>query len=136
MGKNIVQTARDAGTFMTRITAIDRASLASRLEGDGPLSVLAPSDEAFARLPAGSLDSLLDEPEVQSGVLTYQVVPGRVTAADAVALSTATTMHGEEPPVSTDGSTRVDGARVVSSDIKASDGVTHVIDGVLLPAAI
>ncbi len=136
MGKNIVQTARDAGTFTTLIAAIDRAGLAPTLEGDGPFTVFAPSDEAFARLPAGAVDSLLAEPKMLSDVLTYHVVPGLVTAADAVALSTASTLHGEELPVLIDGSIRVDGARVVSSDIKASNGIIHVIDRVLLPATI
>ncbi len=135
MEKNIVQTARDAGTFTTLIAAIDRAGLASTLEGDGPFTVFAPSDEAFARLPAGAVDSLLAEPKMLADVLTYHVVPGLITAADAVALSTASTMHGEELPVSIDGSIHVDGARV-SSDIEASNGIIHVIDRVLLPAAI
>jgi len=104
MEKNIVQTVRDAGTFTTLIAAIDGAGLASTLEGEGPFTVFAPSDEAFAWLPAGAVDSLLAEPKMLADVLTCHVVPGLITAADAVALSTASTMHGEELPVSIDGS--------------------------------
>ena len=88
MQKNIVETARDAGTFTTLIAAIDRAGLESTLAGEGPFTVFAPSDEAFAQLPDGTVDSLLAEPDKLAEVLTYHVVPGRVTAADVVGLTT------------------------------------------------
>jgi uncharacterized surface protein with fasciclin (FAS1) repeats len=136
MQKNIVETARDAGEFTTLIAAIDRAGLESTLAGEGPFTVFAPSDEAFARLPEGTVDSLLAEPDKLAEVLSYHVVPGRVTAADAVGLATAPTVQGEELRVSVDGSVHVDGARVISADIEASNGIVHVIDRVLLPARI
>ncbi|HSO98638.1 MAG TPA: fasciclin domain-containing protein [Solirubrobacteraceae bacterium] len=136
MSKNIVETARDAGTFTTLIAAIDRAGLESTLAGEGPFTVFAPSDEAFAQLPEGTVDSLLAEPDKLAEVLTYHVVPGRVTAADVVGLTTAPTVQGEELRVSVDGSVHVDGARVISADIEASNGIVHVIDHVLLPAGI
>lgn len=136
MQKNIVETARDAGTFTTLIAAIDRAGLESTLAGEGPFTVFAPSDEAFAQLPDGTVDSLLAEPHKLAEVLTYHVVPGRVTAADVVGLATAPTVQGEELPVSVDGSIHVDGARVVSADIEASNGIIHVVDRVLLPVGV
>jgi uncharacterized surface protein with fasciclin (FAS1) repeats len=136
MQKNIVETARDAGTFTTLIAAIDRAGLESTLAGEGPFTVFAPSDEAFAQLPDGTVDSLLAEPAKLAQVLTYHVVPGRVTAADVVGLTTAPTVNGEELPVSVDGGIHVDGARVNSADIEASNGIIHVVDRVLLPAGI
>ena len=136
MQKNIVETARDAGEFTTLIAAIDRAGLGSTLAGEGPFTVFAPSDEAFAQLPEGTIDSLLAEPDKLAQVLTYHVVPGRVTAADVVGLATAPTVQGEELPVSVDGSIHVDGARVINADIEASNGLIHVIDRVLLPAGI
>lgn len=136
MQKNIVETARDAGEFTTLIAAIDRAGLEPTLAGEGPFTVFAPSDEAFAQLPEGTVDSLLAEPDKLAEVLTYHVVPGRVTAADVVGLATARTVQGEELRVSVDGSVHVDGARVISADIEASNGLIHVIDRVLLPAGI
>jgi uncharacterized surface protein with fasciclin (FAS1) repeats len=136
MQQNIVETARDAGTFTTLIAAIDRAGLEPTLAGEGPFTVFAPSDAAFAQLPEGTVESLLAEPDKLTQVLTYHVVPGRVTAADAAALTTAPTVQGEELSVSVDGSLHVDGAHVTSADIEAANGIIHVIDRVLLPAAI
>ena len=136
MQKNIVETARDAGTFTTLIAAIDRAGLESTLAGEGPFTVFAPSDEAFAQLPEGTVDSLLAEPAKLAQVLTYHVVPGRVTAADAVGLANAPTVQGEDLPLSADGGIHVDGACVISADIEASNGIIHVVDRVLLPAGI
>jgi transforming growth factor-beta-induced protein len=136
MQKNIVETARDAGTFTTLIAAIDRAGLESTLAGEGPFTVFAPSDEAFVQLPAGTVDSLLAEPAKLAQVLTYHVVPGRVTAADAAGLENAPTVQGEDLPLSADGGIHVDGARVISADIEASNGIIHVVDRVLLPAGV
>ena len=136
MQKNIVETARDAGTFTTLIAAIDRAGLEPTLVGEGPFTVFAPNDEAFAQLPEGTVDSLLAEPAKLAQVLTYHVVPGRVTAADAAGLANAPTVQGEDLPLSADGGIQVDGARVISADIEASNGIIHVVDRVLLPAGI
>ena len=135
MQKNIVETAKDAGTFTTLVAAIDRAGLDTTLAGEGPFTVFAPSDEAFAQLPDGTVESLLAEPAKLAKVLTYHVVPGRVTGADVVGLTTAPTVNGEELTVSVDGGIHIDGANVLSADIEASNGVIHVIDRVLLPAA-
>ncbi len=136
MSKNIIETARDAGTFTTLIAAIDRAGLGTTLAGEGPFTVFAPSDEAFGRLPAGSVESLHTEPDRLARVLTYHVVPGRVAAADVISLKAAPTVNGEDLPMSVDDSIHVDGARVIRTDIDASNGIIHVIDRVLLPAAI
>jgi uncharacterized surface protein with fasciclin (FAS1) repeats len=136
MQKNIVETAWDAGTFTTLIAAIDRAGLEPTLVSEGPFTVFAPNDEAFARLPEGTVDSLLAEPAKLAQVLTYHVVPGRVTAADAAGLANAPTVQGEDLPLSADGGIHVDGAHVISADIEASNGIIHVVDRMLLPAGI
>ncbi len=134
--RNIVEMAADAGTFTTLIAAIDSVGLAETLTGDGPFTMFAPSDEAFARLPDGTVEALHAEPDKLIEVLTYHVVPGRVTAAQVLALNTAPTMQGEALLVSVDGSLRVDTACIVDADAEASNGIIHVIDRVLLPAAI
>lgn len=134
--KNIIDTARDAGTFTTLVAAIDGAGLAPTLAGEGPFTVFAPSDEAFAQLPAGTVESLLAEPEKLAAILTYHVVAGRVSSAEVVGLITAPTVNGQELRVSADnGSVHINDARVLTADIDASNGVIHVIDQVLLPAA-
>lgn len=136
MQKNIVDTAREAGTFTTLVKALDRAGLAATLRGEGPFTVFAPSDDAFGRLPEGTVEALLSEPTQLSKVLTYHVVPGRVTAEDVRELETAPTVHGEELFVSVDGAIHVDCAQVMGADIEASNGLIHVIDRVLLPVAM
>jgi uncharacterized surface protein with fasciclin (FAS1) repeats len=135
MSKNIVETAREAGSFTTLLAAVDAAGLGETLAGGGPFTVFAPSDEAFAKLPAGTVESLLADPAKLTTVLTYHVVPGRVTAADAAGLSSAPTIQGSDLPISTDGGVHVGDASVVSADIEAGNGLIHVIDRVLLPAA-
>jgi uncharacterized surface protein with fasciclin (FAS1) repeats len=135
MTKNIVETARDAGSFTTLLAAVDATGLGETLAEGGPFTVFAPSDEAFAKLPAGTVESLLADPAKLTEVLTYHVVPGRVTAADAAGLSSAPTVQGSDLPISTDGGVHVGDASVVSADIEAGNGLIHVIDRVLLPAA-
>ena len=135
MSKNILETAREAGSFTTLLAAVDAAGLGDTLAGGGPFTVFAPTDEAFATLPEGTVESLLADREKLTMVLTYHVVRGRVTAADAAGLSSAATLQGDELPISTDGGIHIGDASVVSSDIEASNGVIHVIDRVLLPAA-
>jgi uncharacterized surface protein with fasciclin (FAS1) repeats len=134
MSKNIVETAREAGSFTTLLAAVDAAGLGDTLAAGGPFTVFAPTDEAFAKLPAGTVESLLANQEALTDVLAYHVVPRRMTAADAAALSSAPTVHGAELPITTDGSVHVGDATVVSADIEATNGVIHVIDRVLLPA--
>jgi uncharacterized surface protein with fasciclin (FAS1) repeats len=135
MSKNIVETAREAGSFTTLLAAVDAAGLGATLAEGGPFTVFAPSDAAFAALPDGTVESLLADPAALTDVLTYHVVAGRVTAADAAGLSSATTVQGSDLSVSSNGGIHVGDASVVTADIEASNGIIHVIDRVLLPAA-
>jgi uncharacterized surface protein with fasciclin (FAS1) repeats len=135
MSKNIVETAQDAGSFTTLLAAVDAAGLGDTLAEGGPFTVFAPSDAAFAALPDGTVESLLADPAKLTDVLTYHVVAGRVTAADAAGLSSATTVQGSDLSVSSNGGIHVGDASVVTADIEASNGIIHVIDRVLLPAA-
>ncbi|HRQ73883.1 MAG TPA: fasciclin domain-containing protein [Phycisphaerales bacterium] len=132
----IVAIASKAGTFATLLAAAKAAGLADALAGEGPFTVLAPTDEAFAKLPAGTVESLL-EPENKdklASILKYHVIPGRVYAAQALALGAAATLQGNEVVFDlADGALVVDGARVVRTDIDAYNGVIHVIDAVILP---
>jgi uncharacterized surface protein with fasciclin (FAS1) repeats len=134
--RNLLETARAAGDFTTLVTAIDHAGLAEPLAGSGPYTLFAPSDKAFARLPAGAMDSLLAAPETLADVVGYHVVPGRLTTTGVVRRLSAETVQGENLTISNHGAVRVDGAHVVEGDIEASNGVIHVIDRVLLPARI
>jgi len=133
---DIVATAVAAGSFTTLARALAAADLVGTLKGPGPFTVFAPTDEAFAKLPKGTLENLL-KPENKAmlvRVLTYHVVPGRVMAADVVKISSAKAVSGDALHITVAGSTvTVDKARVVKTDIAASNGVIHVIDTVLLP---
>ncbi|MEN9838460.1 MAG: hypothetical protein RLZ79_2128 [Pseudomonadota bacterium] len=134
--KDIVDTAVAAGNFGTLAKALTAAGLVETLKGPGPFTVFAPTDAAFAKLPAGTLDKLL-KPENKAqltGILTYHVVPGAVKAADVVKLTEAKTVQGQSVKISVkDGKVSVDGANVTATDIAASNGVIHVIDAVILP---
>jgi uncharacterized surface protein with fasciclin (FAS1) repeats len=136
-GKDIVDTAVAAGSFKTLATALTAAGLVDTLKGKGPFTVFAPTDAAFAKLPAGTLENLL-KPENKAklaAILTYHVVSGEVMAAQVVTLKDAKTVNGSMVKISTmGGGVMVNGAKVTSTDIKASNGVIHVIDTVLLPA--
>jgi uncharacterized surface protein with fasciclin (FAS1) repeats len=131
---NIVQTAIAAGSFKTLVAAVQAAGLAETLSGKGPFTVVAPTDEAFAKLPAGTVDALLKDKEKLASILTYHVVSGQVTAADAVKLTEAKTVNGQSFKIMTgkDG-VMIDNAKVVTADIMTSNGVIHVIDSVILP---
>ncbi len=135
--KNIVETAVSAGSFNTLVAAVKAAGLVETLSGAGPFTVFAPTDETFAKLPAGTLEDLL-KPENKAkltSILTYHVVAGNVMAADVVKLQTARTVNGQSLAILTeDGKVTVGGARVVNTDIATSNGVIHVIDTVLLPS--
>ena len=135
MPTNIVETAREAGSFTTLLAAVDAAGLGGTLADGGPFTVFAPTDEAFAKLPPGAVDSLLADRQRLTDVLAYHVVPGRVTVADAAALPSAMTVQGRMLPISADGGVQVGDAHVVTADIEAGNGLIHVIDRVLLPAA-
>jgi len=132
----IVDIAASNADFETLVAAVKAAGLVETLSGEGPFTVFAPTDDAFAKLPAGTLESLL-KPENKDqlvAILTYHVVAGKVLAADVVKLDNATTVNGAVADVSVDGSTvKIDNATVTATDIKASNGVIHVIDTVILP---
>jgi len=134
--KDIVDTAVAAGTFETLAAALVAGDLIATLKSEGPFTVFAPTDEAFAKLPAGTVESLL-KPENKDqlvSILTYHVVAGKVMAADVVKLDSASTVNGQDVSIRVEaGSVYVNEAKVVSTDIAASNGVIHVIDSVLMP---
>lgn len=135
---DIVDTAVAAGKFETLAAALGAADLIDTLKGDGPFTVFAPTDEAFAKLPEGTVESLL-KPENRDqlvAILTYHVVPGKVMAADVVKLDTAKTVNGQSVTIQVvDGGVQVDNANVIATDVKATNGVIHVIDTVILPGS-
>ena len=137
-GKDIVDTAVNAGSFNTLVTAVKAAGLVETLKGDGPFTVFAPTDKAFAKLPKGTVESLL-KPENKAqliAILTYHVAPGRVMAADVVKVSNAKTVNGQRVDVKVaKNSVMIDNAKVITTDIKCSNGVIHVIDSVIMPSS-
>jgi len=131
-----VDTALSAGNFQTLAAALQAAGLVDTLKGEGPFTVFAPTDEAFARLPAGTVESLLKPANKDKlvAILTYHVVPGRVMAAEVVDLDSAPTVNGKAARVRvTEGTVMIDDAKVTATDIEASNGVIHVIDSVIIP---
>ena len=134
MARDIVDIAVADGRFTTLVAAVKAAGLVETLKGEGPFTVFAPTDDAFAKLPEGTVDALLgDLPKLKS-ILLYHVVPGKVMAADVVKLQEAETALGESVAIFVEGDVvKVEGATVVITDIEASNGVIHVIDSVILP---
>ena len=134
--KDVVDTAVSAGQFNTLVTALKTAGLVDTLKGKGPFTVFAPTDAAFAKLPAGTVETLL-KPENKAkltAILTYHVVPGRVMASDVVKLKEAKTVNGKPLPITATGGKVMAGpATVTSADVQASNGVIHVVDTVILP---
>ena len=134
--QTIVEIAAGNKDFSTLVAAVKAAGLVETLKGDGPFTVFAPTDEAFAKLPAGTVESLI-KPENKDkliAILTYHVVPGKVTSADVVKLSSAKTVQGSSIDIAVkDGNVKIDDATVVKADIDCSNGVVHVIDSVILP---
>jgi uncharacterized surface protein with fasciclin (FAS1) repeats len=130
---NIVETAVSAGTFKTLVQAVQAAALVETLSGQGPFTVFAPGDDAFAKLPAGTVDSLLRDIPKLKDILTYHVVAGKVMAADVAGLTSAKTVQGKELSIDTKDGVKVNEAKVVKADIEADNGVIHVIDTVLIP---
>ena len=130
---DIVDVAVGAGSFETLVTAVKAAGLVDTLKGEGPFTVFAPSDEAFAKIPKEQLAALLADKDALIAVLTYHVVPGKVMAADVVGLDRATSVQGSSITIDTSEGVKVDGANVVMTDIEASNGVIHVIDTVIMP---
>jgi len=131
--KDIVDTAVAAGSFNTLAKALTAAGLVETLKGPGPFTVFAPTDAAFAKLPAGTIEALLKDKAKLTAILTYHVVPGKVMAADVVKLKSAKTVQGGSVMIDTTNGVKVDGANVVTTDIACSNGVVHVIDTVILP---
>lgn len=134
--KNIVETAVGAGTFTTLVAAVTAADLAETLSGPGPFTVFAPTDEAFAKLPEGTVEELLkpENKEKLAGILTYHVVSGKVMAADVSPMEVETVNGASATITVADGVVKIDEATVVATDIEASNGVIHVIDTVIMPA--
>jgi len=134
---DIVEVAAAAGTFNTLLAAATAADLVDALKSDGPLTVFAPTDEAFAKLPAGTVETLLkpENKEKLQAVLLYHVVEGKVTAEEVVKLTSAKTLQGDSVDISVKmGKVYVDNAQVIAADVEASNGVIHVIDAVILPS--
>lgn len=133
---DIIHTASAAGSFSTLIAAVDAAGLSETLMGEGPFTVFAPTDEAFAKLPEGTVSDLLkpENKDKLATILTYHVVPGKVMASDVVKIKSAKTVQGQAVKISVkEGAVMIDNANVVKTDIEASNGVIHVIDSVILP---
>ena len=129
---NIVQSAQYY-SFSTLVTALQAANLVSTLEGTGPFTVFAPTNAAFAALPEGTLDGLLDDIPSLTAVLTYRVVPGYLLASDVLATTSLTTVQGQTLTITTEGGPKVNGANIIQTDIECTNGVIHAIDAVLLP---
>lgn len=131
--KDIVDTAISAGKFNTLVKAVQAADLVETLKGEGPYTVFAPTDEAFAKIPEEDLKALLANKEALKKVLTYHVVPGKVMASEVGNLASAETVQGQEITISTSNGVKVDNAKVIATDIETSNGVIHVIDTVIAP---
>jgi len=130
---NIVDTAVKAGVFTALVKAVQTAGLADTLSGPGPLTVFAPNDDAFGKLPQGTVENLLKDIPKLKDVLTYHVVSGRHMAADVAAQKSLKSVQGQDITVRADGGVKVDGATVIQADIAADNGVIHVIDSVIMP---
>jgi uncharacterized surface protein with fasciclin (FAS1) repeats len=133
---DIVETALDAGTFTTLATALTEAGLVEALKGDGPFTVFAPNDDAFKKLPMGTLEGLLKDKEALKKILLYHVVSGNVSSKDVVKLSKANTLSGQDVKIKVTGKTvKINKSKVIAADVQAKNGVIHVIDTVLMPPA-
>ncbi len=131
---DIVATASSAGSFNTLVAAVQAAGLVETLQSDGPFTVFAPTDDAFAKLPEGTVEALIADPDQLRAILLYHVVPGKVMAADVVSLDSATTAQGSDLKIAlADGGVRINNANVTATDIETSNGVIHVIDTVIIP---
>ncbi len=133
--KNIVETAAGSDQFKTLVAAVKAAGLVETLQGAGPFTVFAPTDAAFAKLPAGTVEGLLKDLPKLKRVLTYHVVAGKVMAKDVAAVKSAKTVQGGDLQVHVNHGVKINNATVTTADIEASNGVIHVIDTVLLPAS-
>jgi uncharacterized surface protein with fasciclin (FAS1) repeats len=130
---DIVDTAVAAGSFTTLVAAVQAAGLVDTLKGPGPFTVFAPTDDAFAALPKGTVEGLLADPAALAAILTYHVVSGKVMSTDLTNGMTATTVNGKDVTITLDGGAKINGANIIQADIVTSNGVIHVIDSVILP---
>ena len=130
---NIVETAINAGNFKTLVAAVQAAGLVDTLSGEGPFTVFAPTDEAFAKLPAGTVEGLLANTEELKKVLTYHVVSWKVMSSDVAGMTSAPTVQGGNLTIDASNGVKINESMVVTADIECSNGVIHVIDSVLLP---
>ena len=130
---DIVDTAAAAGSFSTLLAAAEAAGLVETLRGEGPFTVFAPTDDAFAALPEGTVEGLLADPEALAAILTYHVIPGEVMSSALTEGMTATTVNGADVTFTLEGGPKINGANIVRPDVDASNGVIHVIDAVILP---
>ncbi|MEG5041494.1 fasciclin domain-containing protein [Microcoleus vaginatus GB2-A3] len=131
---DIVDTAVSAGSFTTLVAAVQAAGLVDTLKGAGPFTVFAPTDEAFAKLPEGTVEALLKDIPKLTKILTYHVVSGKVMAADVVNLTSAKTVEGSEVKIDASNGVKINDSTVTTADVAADNGVIHIIDSVLLPA--
>jgi uncharacterized surface protein with fasciclin (FAS1) repeats len=131
---DIIDTAVKAGSFSTLVAAITAANLVDTLKGAGPFTVFAPTDEAFAKLPAGTVDALLKDIPKLTKILTYHVVSGKVMASDVVKLKSATTVQGSDVKIDASNGVKINDSTVATPDVAADNGVIHIIDTVLMPA--
>lgn len=131
---DIVDTAVKAGSFTTLVAAVKAAGLVETLKGKGPFTVFAPTDEAFAKLPAGTVDGLLKDVPKLKKILTYHVVAGKVMAADVVKLKSATTVEGSDVKIDASHGVKINSSTVTTADVAADNGVIHIVDTVLMPA--
>ncbi len=130
---NIVETATNAGSFKTLVAAVQAAGLGATLSGPGPFTVFAPTDEAFADLPAGTVQGLLNDIPKLTNILTFHVVPGKLMASDVVKLTSAKTVQGQNVTIASTNGVTINGAKVITPNVEADNGVIHVIDRVILP---
>ena len=132
--QNIVETAVAAGSFKTLAAALQAAGWVDKLSGEGPFTVFAPNDEAFAKLPAGTVEALLQDTAKLGNILTYHVVPGKVMSSEVAGMSSAKTVQGQDVMIKmADGAVWINDSKVIQADIECTNGVIHVIDSVLMP---
>jgi uncharacterized surface protein with fasciclin (FAS1) repeats len=131
--KNLVETAIEAGDFKTLVKAVQEAGLVDTLSSEGPYTIFAPTDEAFSKLPEGTLDKLLQDKEKLTEILSYHVVAEKVMSDEVINLNTTKTVNGKDVMIDTTKGVKINEANVIKTDIKCSNGVIHVIDNVLIP---
>ena len=131
--KNIVETGKEMGKFNTLVAAVEAAGLTETLSNEGPFTVFAPNDDAFAKLPEGTVEGLLKDKEKLTAILTYHVVSGKYKASDVMDMKSAKTLQGGELKIDTSDGVKVNDAKVIQPDIMCTNGVCHMIDSVLMP---